>query len=206
MDEHTSSLVELDETREACTRATDLYQIAMSEYLERMKQRDQILLFFAGAAGAIASLWLSASGANRSMTEPVKLPIETILLVIPYLAGVSGMMMTYHSKFIHGLTLYCDEHISPRIGPLPSLVASAGVARSGVLLRALSYAFILLAPSTFALFIAWSVAHWLSAAAYLFSVAGTVSVVRVAHKHWLHLKRQDRKRFQAPSPKLEPAE
>jgi len=83
------------------------YSSARNELIERIRLRDQVLLAYLGAAGA---LFAFAFGKDGRMDA---------LVVMPYLALGAALFVQQHNDVIGSLSLYCKDEIGPYLGDAP---------------------------------------------------------------------------------------
>lgn len=85
----------------------DFYNSARSELIERIRLRDQVLLAYLGAVGALFAFAFGKDGRTD------------VLLVMPYLALGAALFVQQHNDVIGSLSHYCKVEIGPYLGDAP---------------------------------------------------------------------------------------
>ena len=119
--------------------ALEFYELALSQYLVRIKQRDGVLLFYAAASGTVAGF---------SLGQDAELGV---LILIPFMAGASSIIMAYQSFFVEAIANYASEELGPQLQTkvVPFLLSKsfASLGIWSVFLRTFGNLIILLFPA-----------------------------------------------------------
>ena len=94
---------------ESTAMALEFYRQAKSEALERIKMRDQTLLTYVGAVGAVVGFVV-----QQAHRDP------TFLLIIPVLCVGATFIIVQHHVYIHALSRHINDELMP-------FVASQGI-------------------------------------------------------------------------------
>lgn len=161
------------------------YTSARTELVERMRLRDNTLVFYLAAVGAIFGVALG----------PAKNP--DLLMLLPFLSLGAGIVISQHFALMGSLAAYCALEIGPFLRDLspaedaPQWDDSAGLRefqRAAIHMRSVSHVVLIVLPAVVALFVTWG--RWLPNNWYLAVVwwAGiaasiwTLVVVWTAHR------------------------
>jgi hypothetical protein len=169
-----------------------IYESTIAQFSMRIRQRDTVLLFYLGAAGAIASLSFAGSSAQNA----------EMLLLLPVLGGACGLIMAYHSLFVEALVGYCVEQLAPEMSDGPCIfeksLAFAQLGMRAVKLRTWANVLILLLPPGFTLLYLCcgvgkaSVNPWLLGLLTLFAVAGAIALLWADYLHIREVRSRNR--------------
>src|SRR5437870_3028993 len=157
----------------------------MTQFLARIQQRENVLLFYVAPTGTVGGFALGGS---------TKTP--EFLVVIPYLAGAAGLMMAYQTIFVDSLIQYFHDELGRRLPVLPFELSAAFRDRgmNAVKLRTIGNYVTLLIPVVFACVstFAWAFGppHVAPLRALLWSVGAVFGVIGPSIFHlsdWKHI-------------------
>lgn len=81
--------------------AMRFYDSARAEMMERIKLRENIILFYVGAVATLLGVVFGKEGANSA-----------ILFVIPLLSLAAAILVSHHNSLIGALGLYCSVELN----------------------------------------------------------------------------------------------
>ncbi|WP_115863099.1 hypothetical protein [Halorussus litoreus] len=125
--------------------ARTYYESARRELIQRIRLRDNVLLFYLGGVGTIAGVALGSSGAGKE-----------IMLVLPFLALGVATIVSQHNALIGSLGHFCVHEIEPFLQNLhepedapqwDSSVALEEYKEQAIRLRSLGHTVMILAPA-----------------------------------------------------------
>ncbi len=135
------------------------FEICQSSIVNRLRQRDAILLVFMTFCGTI--FVFVNKGDNKDM-----------LLVIPLFGLGCAFLLAYHTVMLESMIRFLTEDLYPKLGKdIACLELSRGFLETGMMgvrIRSIGYSFILMIPSLISISInLGEVEHWLIVASIL---------------------------------------
>ncbi len=168
------------------------YELAVSQYLARVRQRDVVLLFYVAASGTAAGF---------SFDKEANLGL---LILVPFLAGATGVIMAYQSFFVESISEYSYKEILPKLEgeAVPFLLSDsfATLGMRSVLLRTAGNFIILTGPAVSATVALRGGAHLSDSiviAAGLFGLLGAFFLLFADVLHVRRVRRRSHERMVA---------